>query len=71
MSALDAVLADPSIQKEYAELHPIEQVVVNWQLKWNAVQAHKHRIEPIGDWWNVWLMLAGLEQAKHAPVPKR
>lgn len=59
MSALDAVLADPSIQKEYAELHPIEQVVVNWQLKWNAVQAHKHQIEPVGDWWNVWLMLAG------------
>jgi len=59
MSALDAVLADPSIKKEYAELHPIEQVVVNWQLKWNAVQAHKHQIEPVGDWWNVWLMLAG------------
>jgi len=59
MSALDAVLADPSIQKEYADLHPIEQVVVNWQLKWNAVQAHKHQLEPVGDWWNVWLMLAG------------
>ena len=59
MSALDAVLADPSIQKEYADLHPIEQIVVNWQLKWNAVQAHKHQLEPVGDWWNVWLMLAG------------
>ena len=59
MSALDAVLADPSIQKEYADLHPIEQIVVNWQLKWNAVQAHKHQLEPVGDWWNIWLMLAG------------
>lgn len=59
MSALDAVLADPSIKKEYADLHPLEQIAVNWQLKWNAVQAHKHQLEPVGDWWNVWLMLAG------------
>ncbi len=59
MSALDAVLADPSIQKEFAELHPIEQVVVNWQLNWLGKQAHAHQIEPAGDWWNIWLMLAG------------
>ena len=49
MSALDAVLADPSIQKEYETLHPIEQAVINWQLKWNAVQAHKHQIEPVDE----------------------
>jgi phage terminase large subunit-like protein len=59
MSALDAVLADPSIQKEFAELHPIEQAVVNWQLNWLGKQAHAHQIEPAGDWWNIWLMLAG------------
>jgi phage terminase large subunit-like protein len=59
MSALDAVLADPSIQKEFAELHPVEQAVVNWQLNWLGKQAHAHQIEPAGDWWNIWLMLAG------------
>jgi len=59
MSALDAVLADPSIQKEFKELHPTEQAVINWQLNWLGKQAHKHQIEPSGDWWNVWLMLAG------------
>lgn len=59
MSALDAVLADPSIQKEFLELHPTEQAVVNWQLNWLGKQAHAHQIEPSGDWWNVWLMLAG------------
>ena len=59
MSALDAVLADPSIKKEFLELHPIEQAVVNWQLNWLGKQAHAHQIEPAGDWWNIWLMLAG------------
>jgi len=59
MSALDAVLDDPSIKKEYASLHPTEQAVINWQLKWLGKQAHKHQIEPTGDWWNIWLMLAG------------
>lgn len=59
MSALDAVLADPSIKKEFLELHPIEQAVVNWQLNWLGKQAHAHQIEPAGEWWNIWLMLAG------------
>jgi phage terminase large subunit-like protein len=59
MSALDAVLDDPSIKKEFEGLHPTEQAVINWQLNWLGKQAHKHQIEPTGDWWNIWLMLAG------------
>jgi phage terminase large subunit-like protein len=59
MSALDAVLDDPSIQEEFLALHPTEQAVINWQLKWLGSQAYKHQIEPSGDWWSVWLMLAG------------
>jgi len=59
MSVIDEVLADPSIKKDFEKLDPIEQAVVNWQLKWLGKQAHAHQIEPAGDWWNVWLMLAG------------
>lgn len=59
MSAIESVLADPGIQKEFKELHPTEQAVINWQLNWLGKQAHKHQIEPAGDWWNIWLMLAG------------
>ena len=59
MSALDMVLEDPSIKEEFEALHPIQQTVINWQLNWLGKQAHKHQIEPSGDWWNIWLMLAG------------
>ncbi len=52
MSALDAVLDDPSIKREFESLHPTEQAVINWQLNWLGKQAHKHQIEPTGDWWN-------------------
>lgn len=60
MSAVDAVLADDQLlQAEFAKLSATEQAVTNWQMKWLEVQAHKHQIEPSGDWWNIWLMLAG------------
>ena len=59
MSVLEAILEDPKIQEEFAKKNPIEQAVINWQLRWLHVEAHKHQIEPSGDWWNIWLMLAG------------
>jgi len=59
MSAIDEVLDDPEVQREFSLLHPTEQTVINWQLNWLGKQAHKHQIEPVGDWWNIWLMLAG------------
>ena len=59
MSALDEILSDPAVIEEFALRTPIEQTVINWQLKWLSTQAHKHQIEPAGDWWSIWLMLAG------------
>ena len=53
MSALDAVLADPSLKKKFAEKTVIEQAVINWQMSWLHKQAHKHQVEPPGDWWNI------------------
>jgi phage terminase large subunit-like protein len=59
MSVADVILEDDAyLKEEFAKLNPIQQTAVTWQLKWMK-QAHKHQIEPVGDWWNIWLMLAG------------
>jgi phage terminase large subunit-like protein len=59
MSVADVILEDDAyLKEEFAKLSPIQQTAVTWQLKWMK-QAHKHQIEPVGDWWNIWLMLAG------------
>ena len=59
MSLALEILQDEDIQKEYAALTPYAQAAFNWQFKWLNEQALKHQIEPAGDWWNIWLMLAG------------
>ena len=59
MSAIDVLLADPEyLEREFKKLPPTDQAVVTWQLQW-LQKAHKHQIEPSGNWWNIWLMLAG------------
>jgi phage terminase large subunit-like protein len=59
MSAVDAILEDEAyLAEEFAKLPLLQQAAVTWQLKWMK-QAHKHQIEPVGDWWGIWLMLAG------------
>lgn len=39
-------------------LSEADQAAVRARLRWLAV-ANKHQIEPKGDWWTVWLLLAG------------
>ena len=58
MSAVAELLEDPALVEEFTKLHPIQQAVVNWRMSWYQ-KAHKHQIEPPGEWWNIWLMLAG------------
>lgn len=59
MGAVEQILKDESaLVKEFTKMDVLSQVVFNWQAKWYQ-QAHKHQIEPPGDWWNIWLMLAG------------
>ena len=59
MSVADVIFEDDAyLKEEFAKLNPIQQTAVTWGLKWMK-QAHKHQIEPVGDWWNIWLMLAG------------
>ena len=49
---------ETGLAKEFAKLTPEQQAVINWQLKWQQ-QAHDHQVEPPGDWYSVWLLLAG------------
>lgn len=58
MGAFDDVLADDKLIEEFAKLPPQDQAAFNWRMGWMQ-KAHKHQIEPPGDWWNIWLMLAG------------
>ena len=59
MSAVEAILEDQEyLDEEYVKLSPIAQAVVNWQLKWGK-EAHNHQVEPAGNWYSIWLMLAG------------
>ena len=59
MSAIDLILDDEEeLKSEFAKLPPIQKSVYVWQLSW-LKKAHTHQIEPPGDWWNIWLMLAG------------
>ena len=58
MSAFNAIIDDePTLKDEFSRLTPVQQAVVNWQMTW-LKKAHKHQVEPLGD-WNIWLMLAG------------
>jgi len=50
---------DPKTQAEFTKLSAIDQIVWLWQYQWLREKAHKHQIEPSGDWWSIWLMLAG------------
>jgi phage terminase large subunit-like protein len=57
MSALDLFEVD-ELQDSFAKLPKPQQAAIAWQMSW-LQKAHKHQVEPVGDWWNIWLMLAG------------
>jgi len=59
MSVLDEILVDPTFVEEYRSRPILNQLAINWQLKWVSEQAHKHQLEPSGDWWDIWLLLGG------------
>ena len=52
------ILKDPETKKKFLTLKPEQQVAWAWRMKW-LQQAHKHQIVPPGDWWSIWLLLAG------------
>ena len=58
MSDLSEILQDPEIQGKFKLLKPDEQIAWAWRAKWLS-KAHRHQVIPPGDWWTIWLMLAG------------
>jgi phage terminase large subunit-like protein len=58
MSDLAELLADPETHAKFATLPHDYQAAWAWRAKW-LISAHKHQIVPPGDWWTIWLMLAG------------
>lgn len=58
MDEVAELLADPEVQAQFALLKPEDQAAWAWRAQWLS-KAHKHQILPLGDWWTIWLLLAG------------
>ena len=52
------LLRDEKTRRQYALLPAEERAAFEWRSKWLAT-AHDHQILPSGDWWTIWLLLAG------------
>jgi predicted phage terminase large subunit-like protein len=58
LNAVAIPFSEAELAEEFSRLKPVEQAIIVWQMGW-LQKAHDHQIEPAGDWWNYWLMLAG------------
>ncbi len=58
MGAVDLILQDDSLLEEFKKLPVKQKAALAWQMSW-LQKAHKHQIEPPGDWWTIWLLMAG------------
>ena len=56
--SLVEILSDPATKAEFMQLSAEKQEAFIWRTNW-LIKAHAHQILPPGDWWTVWLMLAG------------
>ena len=58
MSDIAEIVVDPEVQKHLALASPEYRLAWSWRMAWFDTQ-HVHQVLPPGDWWSVWLMLAG------------
>jgi len=58
MSDIAAIVTDPEVQKALAQASPEYRLAWAWRMSWFSTQ-HAHQTLPPGDWWSIWLMLAG------------
>ena len=58
MSDIAEILADPEVQKSLKVARPEYRLAWAWRMGWLTTK-HKHQTLPPGDWWAIWLMLAG------------
>ena len=55
---LAETLAAPDVQQALNVLPVDKRLAYLWRARWMQ-QAHAHQDLPTGDWWSIWLMLAG------------
>ena len=55
---MDLSVGIEGLEDQFKRLPATQQAAINWQIRW-LQQAHKHQVEPHGDWWSIWLMMAG------------
>jgi predicted phage terminase large subunit-like protein len=58
VSDIAEILADPETRRQFESLPPNDALSWAWRANWIQA-AHKHQILPAGDWWSIWLLLAG------------
>ena len=58
MSEIAELVVDPEVQKHLALASPEYRLAWSWRMAWFATQ-HVHQALPPGEWWSIWLMLAG------------
>ena len=56
--AVEEALKDDEIRRRFTMLPAVRQAVFDARGRWLA-SAHDHQILPPGDWWSIWLLLAG------------
>ena len=58
MSDIAELLQSPQVREQYAKLPERDRLAFEWRARW-LMAAHKHQLEPVGDWWSIWAMIAG------------
>ena len=58
MSDIAQIVSDPEVKRHLALASPEYRLAWSWRMSWFALQ-HEHQVLPPGDWWSIWLMLAG------------
>ena len=49
---------DPEFREAFLAMPAQKQAATLWRMGWMATR-HDHQIMPHGDWWTIWLLLAG------------
>ncbi len=72
MADIAELLAQPDAQGALQALPAEKRLAYLWRARWLQT-AHAHQVLPPGDWWSIWLMLAGRGAGKLAcvdtPIP--
>ena len=58
MGDIAELLKDPELRQQYVKLPATYRAAFEWRSLW-LTKAHAHQVRPPGDWWDIWLMLAG------------